>query len=38
MWRKVDRNVAEIVERSDLASIVRDWAEKQRARTYDWDI
>jgi hypothetical protein len=26
------------VERSDLASIVRDWAEKQRARTYDWDI
>jgi Rrf2 family protein len=38
LWRKVDRNVAEIVERSDLASIVRDWAEKQRARTYDWDI
>ena len=38
LWRKVDRNVAEIMERSDLASIVRDWAEKQRSRTYDWDI
>jgi Rrf2 family protein len=38
VWRKVDRSVAEIVEHADLASIVRDWAEKQKTRTYDWEI
>ena len=38
VWRKVDRSVAEIVERADLASIARDWAEKRRAHTYDWEI
>jgi len=38
LWRKVDRSVAEIVERADLGSIVRDWAEKQKAYTHDWEI
>ena len=38
VWRRVDRSVAEIVERADLASIARDWAEKRRAHTYDWEI
>ena len=38
LWRKVDRSVAEIVERADLASIIRDWAEKQKTFTHDWEI
>jgi Rrf2 family protein len=38
LWRDVDKSVAEIVEHTDFASIVRNWAEKQRTYTHDWEI
>jgi Rrf2 family protein len=38
LWREVDRSVAGIVERTDLASVIRDWADKRKTHTYDWEI
>jgi Rrf2 family transcriptional regulator, cysteine metabolism repressor len=38
LWRDVDKSVAEIVEHTDFASIVCNWAEKQRTYTHDWEI
>jgi Rrf2 family transcriptional regulator, cysteine metabolism repressor len=38
LWREIDRSVAGIVERTDLASVIRDWADKRKTHTYDWEI
>ena len=38
LWRNVDKSVAGIVDGVNFASIVRSWAEKQRAYVQDWDI
>jgi len=38
LWREIDRSVAGIVERTDLASVIRDWADKRKSHTYDWEI
>ena len=38
LWRNVDKSVAGIVDGANFASIVRNWAEKQRTYVHDWDI
>lgn len=38
LWRKVDRAVSEIVDRTSFAELVRAWAEKQSQYVADWEI
>jgi Rrf2 family cysteine metabolism transcriptional repressor len=38
LWGNVDKAVAGIVDRANLASIIRNWAEKQGTYVRDWDI
>ena len=38
LWRNVDKSVAGIVDRANFASIIRNWAEKQKTYVHDWDI
>jgi Rrf2 family protein len=38
LWRKVDKSVAAILDSTNLASIVRNWAEKQKTYVHDWEI
>jgi len=38
LWRHVDRSVAGIVDSASFASIVREWTDKQRTYTPDWEI
>ena len=38
LWRSVDKSVAGIVDGVNFAAIVRDWTEKQRTYTHNWDI
>jgi Rrf2 family protein len=38
LWRDVDKRVAGIVDSVTFATIVRDWTEKQRTYTPDWEI
>jgi hypothetical protein len=38
MWRKVNKNVAGILDGANFAALVRNWSEKQATYTPDWDI
>jgi Rrf2 family cysteine metabolism transcriptional repressor len=38
MWRKVDEAVAEVVNRTSFAELVRAWREKQSRYVPNWEI
>ena len=38
LWRKVDKSVATILDNTNFASLVRNWAEKQKTYVHDWVI
>lgn len=38
MWQDVDRAVAEIVDRTSFADLMRNWAEKQSKFVMNWEI
>jgi Rrf2 family protein len=38
MWKKVDGAVAEILEKTTFAELVRNWNEKQRQYVQTWEI
>ena len=38
MWKRVDSAVAEILEKTTFAELVRAWNEKQRQYVQDWEI
>jgi len=38
MWKRVDSAVAEILEKTTFAELVRTWNEKQRQYVQNWEI
>jgi len=38
LWQDVDKRVAGIVDSVTFATIIRDWADRQRSYTPDWEI
>ena len=38
MWKRVDGAVAEILEKTTFAELVRAWNEKQRQYVQNWEI
>jgi Rrf2 family protein len=38
LWRTVDKSFAGIVDGTNFASLVRQWAETQNTYVHDWDI
>ena len=38
MWERVDRAVSEILDKTTLADILRDWSEKQNRFVLNWEI
>jgi len=38
LWHSVDKSVAGIVDRTNFASILRDWEAKQSAYVHDFEI
>ena len=38
LWHNVDRSIAGIVDRTNFASIIRDWEEKQSTYVHDFEI
>jgi Rrf2 family protein len=38
LWERVDRAVAEIVDRTTIGEVLRDWAERQSKGVLNWEI
>lgn len=38
MWERVDRAVSEILDKTTLADILRNWSEKQNRFVLNWEI
>ena len=38
LWHNVDKSIAGIVDRTNFASILRDWKAKQSTYVHDWEI
>jgi Rrf2 family protein len=38
LWHNVDQSIAGIVDRTNFASIIRDWEAKQGTYVHDWEI
>jgi len=38
LWERVDRAVADIVDRTSVGEVLRDWAERQSKGVLNWEI
>ena len=38
VWRRVDEAVSQVVDRTTIAEVVRDWREGQTRYVPNWDI